>query len=52
MGGDICTDRLKITPDILKLIAGIDELNGARKLHNLQINYITFMLFNRYDSIC
>jgi len=29
MGGDICTDTLKITPEILKLIAEIDEFKGA-----------------------
>ena len=29
MDGDICTDRLKITPEILKLIAEIDEFKGA-----------------------
>ncbi len=29
MGGDIWTDTLKITPEILKLIAEIDEFKGA-----------------------
>ena len=29
MGGNICTDTLKITPEILKLIAEIDEFKGA-----------------------
>ena len=29
MDGDICTDTLKITPEILKLIAEIDEFKGA-----------------------
>ena len=29
MGGDICTDTLKITPEILRLIAEIDEFKGA-----------------------
>ena len=29
MDGDICTDTLKITPEILRLIAEIDEFKGA-----------------------
>ena len=29
MAGDICTDTLKITPEILRLIAEIDEFKGA-----------------------
>lgn len=29
MGGNICIDRLKITPEILMLIAKIDEYKGA-----------------------